>query len=344
MKDWILENKFISLLLGIFAAVSALIGVGVYFNISEKAEIKKKITTTHGEITGIKNKYGNAKEESFETFKNEASGRVSEAIQLYQGLSKIGYKDVSTEKSDTDFAGIIKDYADKTSKKLSEAGITYSGSAYFGFEKYREGIIVNNPKAIGMALYQKDALEWLFDAVVESKPVSVDSFYRNPLVEESQERAVEVKTETATRRMSLELGLTMDEHQFSDLMSAFTNSDKYIVAVRSVSLINEKPLPSGFSELMLKSPLTSSEPSVDNFSGFDTVEGGGEAFGSEVDESDEGEQPEVPKVPENTTEEPAGVMLGQILGDEKLKVNLLLDLIYFYDPKNVPIQPLKSAN
>lgn len=337
MKEWIEENKFIAVLLGIIGGISLLLGYGIFMTFSSNKKTKANITALHTEMSTIKKKYGDANEDTLKNFKIEVKTRINDALALHQNQLKIAHKKINTTKSDSDFAGILKEYVTNTGKKLAGANIKYNTESYFGFNNYKGGSqIVNNPDAIGLALYQQDALTWLIDTIIKHKPEKLSYLYREELREEKDAKPKEYPIKTATRKMPIEIGLIIDEANFSKFLTEVSNSDKYSFTLKHIIIENQLKKPIPYSSLMAQNTAPQPKSTEDSEFTFDTQDE--DEFNTEEEKTTE-EKIAVP-VPEKMDK--GSIFIEKIHGGEKLKVSIAYDLVYFYEASKVPIKELNS--
>lgn len=336
MKQWIEENKYVATLIGITAVLVILASTLIYLALSKKWALEVSVASKSQKIKGIKTKYGMLTPEVVEAFSGEINEGVSAAVELHSNLLPEENK-LDESLSATDFDKRLKKFVRAYQDELKKANITFPADTMFGFEKYKESLIKENPKAIGLCLYQMNAFMWVFDEIKKLGPSKLKGITRTPLIEESQEKTPAPKEYAAVRRMRFDFVMELSEVQLSQLMATFANASKYRFVIKALRVdnLNAKP--------RLIDPLMSGEV----VAGSEDLENGTETgffFPEEEENTMESGEEAVENIIERVVTvapEPDELILKQVLGSENVKVAFAMELIRLADIENLKIKEVK---
>ena len=343
MKQWIEENKYVATLLGITLVISGiLVGLIVYITL-DKAKVEKSIASKSNSIKTIKSTYGKLDADSVEKYSGEINEGVESAIKLHGNLTP-NKNELNETLSSTDFRARLTKYIASSKNILKKGNVSFPKGTMFGFEKYREKLIKGNPKAIGLCLYQIESFRYIIKNLAKQESAKLLRFNRAVLVEEEQKETKDPTTFPAARRMRFDLVLELTEPQLNTLLKDLTNTKEYLFIPLAVSAINESPTPIKTPGFMLgeneqSENSSKSTASNDDLSMFENSEMDEMSKTDGMDKMDEMSKPKNRKITE--FEEPEGIIINQVLGNEKVKVAIALELVKITDIDKLNIKRAK---
>lgn len=317
MKEWIQENKFLAILIGVVSFITMILGALIYMEISEQGELKALITQKSGKLKVFRNELGNPSEESKEQLVLAVREGREASEELHLKLASSGVHKLDTTRSSTDFATLLEKYVNTNKKNLSGANVKFPSNSWFGFNRYKESLIKPNNVAIGLCLYQQQAYSWFFDELASLGPCELKSFYRESLAEEEENETKKAEKFEAVRRMRFDAVVELTEAQLSTLLKNLTSGNDHFMVVRGLSLVNKSAAPIAVTSMMRGK---SQEDSSDSGSKFN-FENMGDS------ETDGGGANQVGGRDLNKKVKPSNVFMEQILGNEKIIVSLAMDLV-----------------
>jgi len=347
--SWIQENKFVAGLIG----VTAVLGGGIlYFGNSQGNaynEKMEKYETLKGQYATLEKSkpYPNSANKKA---KEEAMAAYRESIsEVRKGLT--AYRPEKLERMTPEqFSDLRVDASKKMRKMFEDIGTTLPEETQFGFEKYANSAVKS--AATPKLNYQLEATQWLLTRLAEVKPSALVNIVRKPLPIETGKAApaqnnAPVRKKGAKRKggknkggarpvaasgpyelMSMELTFTAREDGVREFLKDMVSSEKYFFAIRSVRVRNEKQTPP--TEKDANFPAAPAVP--DPFSGFpglgDAPEGDATTDDTATPAAGDGAAavPE-PAAPVAPVAGNGDRVLKQVLGDEKLDVHIVFDIV-----------------
>ena len=362
--SWIQENTFVA---GLAGATAVIGGAILFFGISQGGKYDEKLEK-YEELKVQQTKLEKLKPyPTYENRKDREAGMADyeKTIKDVRNLVT-GYRPEKLVKmTPADFKDIQVKMEIDLRKAFDDAGTTLPENCLFGFEKYATDPVkaVATPKLN----YELEALQWMFKKLSEVKPETITNIRRAELPEESG-RVTQVTTKKgkkdrsrgnaersssaagrAYELMPVEVSFTANEVAVRKFLIEMVNSNQYYYAIRGVRIRNEKQNPpsEGDAGFPNKAPSTID----DDFTGMEELLGdGAESESPDAGSSDvfgEGEElgegvGESPKSPVSP-EIPAGeLILKQVLGNEKLHVHIVFDIVLIEKKAKDAKRPGKS--
>lgn len=331
MKDWIEENKYLAVVIGITGVLVVLFGgLGIYLMTGNSAD-KKEIALKSSKIIAIKKAFGNLDEALVENTTAQINDGLAASIDLHKAMvPKKNELDFSI--SNTDFKARLSKYVKASKSKLKRAKVKFDQSSMFGFDKYRETLIKSNPKAIALCSYQMEAFTWLLSEISKYEGAELTHFNRKSLEEESEDQTEEPKKYLALREMPFEIGITCTEKQLSNLLASITNEKDYTFSIKMMRTQNTLVTPRTFPTLMVNNDAVGTKKNVADEFDFE------DEFSSKESPSTSNRRSarEITKA-----EEPGDKAITQVLGSELVKAALVIELVRVTNLDNLNIKPVK---
>lgn len=216
----------------------------------------------------------------------------------------------------------------RVTAKFERAGTELPNGFYLGYNKYTEGLAKSDQT--GLLGYGLEASEEMFAKLAEAAPAELLNVYRQPLPEESG--ATEESEGKAFRTHSFEVTFAGREEALREFLGSLDNSERFYYVVRSMRVSNEKDTAPSAKDARFEQPTAAGGAAAGAFSG-----GGGFVFPGEESAPAEEAAEEAP-AEEAAAEEPAdtGEILKQVLGSEKTRVFLRIDVLQFLEAKPLP--------
>jgi hypothetical protein len=353
--DWIRENKTLATLMGVFLAAAMGLGFLLVSSYSAYAESRQRFDSANSSLAGMKSADLFPSEENL----GKKKALVDEYEQKVTTLSKVllSLQPPVEPISETDFQAKLKT---KIAEIRAKAGkvTQLPGDFALGFSEYTASL----PKSAAIAKELSDYLdasEAVVSVLIDAGVESVDTFDRSQLGSESGEPtappappaprpgqpqrpgapsaagAAAKQVAKLVERRTLTLTLTTDQGSLQTVLNQLASPSKmpHFAAVRLLRIENEKsegPLRATVAQDLSRSRA----PQVEE--GFEQMviatDGTPQAAPKE-------EGPEVIKAPKPANKDAVGV-----LGQEKLKVYVELDLIKFITTTADEVADASAAN
>lgn len=325
--SWVQENKFVAGLIG----VTAVIGGGIlYMGFSQGAAFDKK----KAEYEDLKENYISLGKASPYPNKQNQKAR-KEGVEKYgvtimdvgSALSAFQPDSMSTI-SPKEFSDARVDMVNRLNTAFADANIALPELTEFGFEKYSKKL--PKPEATPKLTYQLGATEWLFTKLAEARPSALINVNRPALLVES-DKTIEpestskkkkkkkkkskskVPTEKPYELMPMEIAFTGNENSVRAFLQEMVNSKEYFYAIRALRVSNERQSGPTVEDANFPAPVVdATADGFGGFAGFDDAEESAEVEGDTQEVTAAGE-----------------IILKQVLGREKLHVQLAFDIVLF---------------
>ncbi len=326
--SWFQENKFASAVIGATVVVS---GVLFYLGMDARSAADKALEKSNSAVSEANalraaKPYPNAKS------KKELNGKVVKLIDDAEAFRQklLKYRPVKqTKVSPSGFSKKLANHRSLLMQYYKSKGISIPKRVGFGFEKYTSSMASAN--ATRDLEYQRMALEWMFKALADAQPVSLDNIHRTLLPVEVQGADTNKKKNRQRKskelkpvydRMPIEVAFTGTEESLKQFVEKLTNGNEYFFAVRTLRIMNESS-EAPDSKVKVEAPEVTPE---DELGGFVVPDDAGDA-GADGAAKD------------TTSTEP---IIKQVLGDEKIKVDMVLDLYAFKPADKVKFPKIKK--
>lgn len=328
--SWIKENKFLALLAG-----GTLLGVAVLYFVGSKGskdyqEAMDEYSASSSEAAQFETvvPYPRA---SNRDQKQKAVNSYRESIEsLQKAFEK--YRSAPGEPlSPQDFASRLKAVNDELGKAFAENNVSIPENFFSGFPGYRSALPdAGSTKILG---YELESLRGIFLALAESGVSELKNVYRDVLPEERKE-VYQVGPGDVARALPLELTFTGSEKSVRNFISKVAGTDQRFVVIRVLQIDNEKQgKPPLTTDAQFEKPQAAAAQNA--FGGFfseaaPATASGGDAAAQPAEEATPA-TPAVPAAPADSSR-----TLQQVLGDEKLRVFVRLDILQFLPVKKLP--------
>jgi len=317
--NWIKENKFVTSTIGIAVVAS---GVLLYLGYSARSEAKITIEKSNSSISQINRLKVSSPFPNEKNKKKVVTGVANYAkdAMAFQNKLVAFRPGEMIQFSDRGFGTVMSEYRKHLTNYYREKGVALQGegeNVAFGLEEYRGGALAKGG-ATKLLNYQRSALEWVFEALADTGPTSLNNVFRTQLAEEISD-IVEAKPRkgkktkkgqpkklSVYRELPVEITFTGSEKTLKDFLAKLSNAEKYFFVIRSVTihnLVNESP--------------SKKDAEFEDEAGSTGLDGEAIVFAS--------------------SEKP---ILKQVTGTEEIKVHLKLGLLMFKDKTEVPY-PIK---
>jgi len=312
IKEWVGENKFVSSLIGISVGIALLFGVLIFKNFSTKKTIVAELKKENSAINELQKKYGKPTPENEEKLKDIVEANSANSKKFYDKLAKPGNHKLDLSLSSTDFGSLLTKYRDTAKATLTAGDVKFPDRSFFGFEKYIESSIKENPRAIGIALLQQEMFQWLFTGITKLGSCEIVKIHREVQPEENEDRTAPIDNPPLSRGLKFDLVMKMNETQYTQFFNTLTNSDKYLIKINYLKIINDNPTAQAMPKMMDGEISRSSSEVEENQFNF-------------VDEGTSTEETQTRRYKPIAKKGPK--FLEKVLGDEKLTVALALELV-----------------
>jgi len=306
--SWIKENKFVASTIGTAVVVS---GVLLYLGYSSRSDARATMEKSNASVAII-NRLKASSPYPDGNNKKKVIARVNkyakDAVAFQDKL--VAFKpDEMVQFSDSGFATVVSEHRNSLTNYYREKGVALHGggeNVAFGLEEYRGGALAKTG-ATKFLNYQRSALDWMFKALADSEPTSLDNVFRTKLAEESAEetaaparrprRAQKAKPAKLSvyRELPIEVAFTGNEVTLKKFLAKLSNAEKYFFVTRSVTINNLERQPPNKIDT--------------EFEGDDSLSG--------------------------ADAEVSSFAIKQVTGTEELKVHLKLGLLIFKDAAEV---------
>jgi len=312
--SWIKENKFVASTIGTAVVVS---GVLLYLGYSSRSDARATMEKSNASVAII-NRLKASSPYPDGNNKKKVIARVNkyakDAVAFQDKL--VAFKpDEMVQFSDSGFATVVSEHRNSLTNYYREKGVALHGggeNVAFGLEEYRGGALAKTG-ATKFLNYQRSALDWMFKALADSEPTSLDNVFRTKLAEESGEgteaparkprKSQEAKPAKLSvyRELPIEVTFTGNEVTLKKFLAKLSNAEKYFFVTRSVTINNLERQPPNKIDT--------------EFGGNDSLSGAD----AEVSSFAAADRP----------------VIKQVTGTEELKVHLKLGLLIFKDAAEV---------
>jgi len=326
LKEWVGENKFVSTLIAISVGLTLLFGVLIFKNYSRKKVIVAALVKENNEINGLQKNYGNPTPENEEKLKQLVEENSSNSMSFYNKLAIPGKHSLDLSLSSTDFGSLLTKYREKAKSTLSAGKVGFPEESFFGFEKYIESSIKENPRAIGIALLQQEMFQWVFSNIANVGNCDIIKIHRKVQQEENEDRTEPVKNKPISRSLEFDLVIKTDEHQYSEIIHALTTSDKYLIKIKYLKLTNDNPTAQPMPKMMDGEDTQVSKSAYDT--SFDFVE---DESGDQLDDAGTRRYTRIAKR--------GPKFVDQVLGNEKITLALALELVLIEEVDDLMKKP-----
>lgn len=338
--DWIRENKTLATIAGVFLAgaigISALLLMSHFSygeSLAKHEEVSRKVAT----------------QEKAPLYPSEENvDALAKKVSAYEdGVGKLGdvllrIQPKSEDIKDTEFQAKLKEKIAAVRAKADQAKCNLPKDFAFGFDVYGRQV---PPAAAAVELKDYfDSVEAIVAALIDNGVASIDTFERSELKIEKGEPEVKpepARTESKSKaksaskirgkaskpakeitkvveRRHLTMTITTDQRPLQAVMNILASPTKmpYFTVVRNLRIENEKQ-----DGPLRNMPMPAGTPEVNHDSGVKQVE----------PQSKEGETA-APKLEVITAPKPLPPDAVAVIGGEKLKVYLEVDVIKFVAP------------
>lgn len=350
--SWIQENKFVAGLIGVTAVVG---GAVLYFGSSQGSAYNKKME----EYQKLKGQYAQLEKSKPYPNKKNLEDRETGINNYRRTIEEVrtamsAYRPEKLEQlSPEQFNEVRVKAMANLRKAFGDAKATVPEECDFGFERYSSNPA--KPAATPKLNYQLGATEWLLTKLAGAKPTALVNVVRKPLPVEvgtpaaapqphrkrggRGHRKPAASTEKPYQLMPMELTFTASEGSVRAFLKDMVNSPDYFYAIRAVRVRNEKQTaPTEKDANFPASEPAGGEPEPDPFGGFPAVETPGAGSGDAgTPGADDGAATPEPQPAAKVSER----ILKQVLGDEKLNVHIVFDVV-FLKPEAADAEPSGS--
>jgi len=317
--SWIKENKFVASTIGSAVVVS---GVLLYLGYSARTDAKATIQNSNASVEKINRLKASR---PFPTTKNKDKviakvANYAKGAVAFQNKLVAFKPDEMVQFSESGFGTVVSEHRNKLTNYYNEKGVALHGggeNVAFGLEEYRGGALAKEA-ATKFLNYQRNALEWMFKALADTGPTSLDNVFRTRLVEEISDVEPKPKTKkgkkgqpkklSVYRELPIEITFTGNEKTLKEFLAKLSNAKDYFFVTRSVNIKN-----------LINEPPNKRDASFEGEDSVTELDSEASAFAS--------------------TNRP---IIKQVTGTEEIKVHLKLGLLIFKDASEVSF-PKKAS-
>lgn len=318
--SWIQENKFTATLLG-GTLIGALLILFVGYQGNKRYNgAKEQFEAAAAEASGFEklalyptNGNRDGKRKSLEEYRVAVDG-VQKAFAPYRPAEV-------TEISPQEFTDHLLTANSDIRKAFEDAGATLPEEFFVGFERYKTALAPG--KTTGILDYQLAAVKKILMALAAAKPSELKNIHRPTLAEEEGQVYTPAPTEVA-RELPLEISFLGPERSLREFLSAIGKLEGDYTVVRTIKISNDKMDPPRIEDAKFEKETKAAKPAeVSDIFSVDPL----------VTPDPAGDKPApVDEVKPVDT----GRILSQVLGNERVKVFVRLDVLRFLPEKKLP--------
>jgi hypothetical protein len=313
--DWIRENKPIAAILGVILAASLALGYVLFDAWSGYTETKESYLGLGGQIAGLKSSRLAPTDENLNAKKALVDEYASLVNQL--GRAMVNLQPPVQPIKDIEFQAKLKTKIAEARKAATLSKMNLPADFAFGFDDYTTGLPKSAEAAAELSNFL-DAVDELVRLFMKCGVESVDLLERSKIPQEQDQAAVPQQRGIAApailEKRQISVILTLDQGPLQLLVSRLANpSDMpFFTSLRLLRIENEKQ--DGPLRAEVRLPEVSSNPSA----------------GSAADPAATPDQTK-PASDEIKPPPPAPVDSVPVIGKERLKVRMEIDLVKFLE-------------
>lgn len=325
--SWILKNKFLAALVAATVVIS-----GALFYLGSRAStryasFKQEFDQAVAQV-GTYERLALYPDQSNLDAKTKAVADFEEAIKKLQGRFEAYVPEPREPITPQEFGNRLIATNETITKRLRDAGIRLPEVFYSGFEAYT-GTLAQSA-ATAVLDYQLSAVDSLMEDLAGAKPAEVINFRRVPQPEELG-GAFEPGPYDVARPHAFELSFLGTEASARRFLTALVDLSKRFAVIRVVRITSESTTAPKPSTNLFDAPISAAPGAAANASGAGGFFGAfGDAFAPEGEPGapvEAAAPPPEPAAPEFAPPTEGVRSLGQVAGNEMIRVFLRFDLM-----------------
>ncbi len=271
--------------------------------------------------------------EAEEKIKKQLDDYNAEVSDLYQNLNKF-QKPLNLTIKDTEFQQLVRTKVEEILGIASGAGFVIEDSEefYLGFDLYKGRL--PSPETVPLLDYELGAIDHLVRKIIESGGDSLVALARDPIPgEEGAENRKQ--EESVVHKYPVRLKFTGSHEAFQKFVNQAANDKEYFYIFRVMKVENQNPEPPAKLSTGLAGEYpVYKNPNTQEVATPDLLEDWGWPGAPEGD---------VISAAAKAGFEPASEDARILMGQEKLDVYLIVDIVRFLDPEEVKTAEKKGA-
>lgn len=320
--SWIQQNKLPAVLMGVSAAGAAGLGFLLFSAYSSYSDSLAQFQATNSSLAGLKSASLAPTPENLALKQGLVSAFTHETNELYRVLTTLQAETQPKPTTDTEFQAKLKAAIAESRKTAAAAGMALPAVYNLTFDRYTGELPPSNEVATELSGYL-DAVNTIINTFAQSGVRSLDLIERSELPSENGAAAAPKPGQRQpqapagpklTERRQVRATMTLDQGSLQMLMAALANPSQmpYFTVVRQLRIENER----------FEGPLRSG-----------VVVPGGSNVELDAEGNPIAPPPPIPGA-EGEAAAPMAVTAAPpdavaVLGDERLRVFMEIDLVYF---------------